>query len=69
LINLRRGEADRGALADPRGHRPHRARPRLAAPVPGDIRIERDGFTFYFPIVTGLIVSVVISLVLWFFRK
>jgi hypothetical protein len=37
--------------------------------LPGDIRIERDGFTFYFPIVTGLIVSVVLSLILWFFRK
>jgi hypothetical protein len=37
--------------------------------LPGDIRIERDGFTFYFPIVTGLIISVVLSLILWFFRK
>jgi hypothetical protein len=37
--------------------------------LPGDIRIERDGFTFYFPIATGLIVSVVLSLILWFFRK
>ena len=37
--------------------------------LPGDIRIERDGFTFYFPIVTGLIVSAVLSLILWFFRK
>ncbi|MGE5793715.1 MAG: DUF2905 domain-containing protein [Bacteroidota bacterium] len=37
--------------------------------LPGDIRIERDGFTFYFPIVTGLIVSVVLSLILWFLRK
>ena len=37
--------------------------------LPGDIRIERDGFTFYLPIVTGLIVSVVLSLILWFFRK
>jgi Protein of unknown function (DUF2905) len=37
--------------------------------LPGDIRIERDGFTFYFPIVTGLIVSIVLSLILWFLRK
>jgi hypothetical protein len=37
--------------------------------LPGDIRIERDGFTFYFPIVTGLIVSAVLSLILWLFRK
>jgi len=35
----------------------------------GDIRVERDGFTFYFPLTTGLIVSAVLSLILWFFRK
>jgi Protein of unknown function (DUF2905) len=33
--------------------------------LPGDIRIERDGFVFYFPLTTGLIVSVVLSLFLW----
>ena len=37
--------------------------------LPGDIHIERDGFSFYFPIVTGLVLSVVVSLVLWFLRK
>ena len=37
--------------------------------LPGDIHIERDGYSFYFPIVTGLIVSVVLSLILWFLRK
>jgi hypothetical protein len=37
--------------------------------LPGDIRIERDGFSFYLPLMTGLIVSVVLSLILWFFRK
>lgn len=37
--------------------------------LPGDIHIERDGYSFYFPIVTGLIVSIVLSLILWFFRK
>jgi hypothetical protein len=37
--------------------------------LPGDIHIERNGFSFYFPIVTGLIVSVVLSLILWFLRK
>ncbi|MCL4801403.1 MAG: DUF2905 family protein [Burkholderiales bacterium] len=37
--------------------------------LPGDIRIERDGFTFYFPVTTGLLVSIVLSLVLWFLRK
>lgn len=37
--------------------------------LPGDIRIERDGFHFYFPLTTGLIVSVVLSLILWLLRK
>jgi hypothetical protein len=37
--------------------------------LPGDIRIEREGFSFYFPLMTGLIVSAVISIVLWIFRR
>jgi hypothetical protein len=37
--------------------------------LPGDIRIERDGFGFYFPLTTGLIISIVISVVVWLLRK
>lgn len=37
--------------------------------LPGDIRIERKGFTFYFPITTGILISLVISLLLWIFRR
>ncbi len=37
--------------------------------LPGDIHIEREGFSFYFPITTGLIVSAVITLVLWLLRR
>jgi len=37
--------------------------------LPGDIRYEKDGFSFYFPLTTGLIISVVISLIVWIFRK
>jgi hypothetical protein len=33
--------------------------------LPGDMVIERENFTFYFPLTTGLIVSVVLSLLLW----
>lgn len=33
--------------------------------LPGDIAIERDGFRFYFPITTSIIVSVVLSLIVW----
>ena len=37
--------------------------------LPGDLRIERDGFGFYFPITTSLIVSVVLSLLIWWLRR
>ena len=33
--------------------------------LPGDIAIRRDHFSFYFPITTCLVFSVLISLVLW----
>ncbi len=37
--------------------------------LPGDIHIERKGFRFYFPLTTGILVSLVISLILWIFRR
>ena len=37
--------------------------------LPGDFRIEREGFSFYFPLTTSIIVSVVISLLVWLFRR
>lgn len=37
--------------------------------LPGDIRIERDGFTIFVPLTSGLLVSAVISLILWLLRK
>lgn len=37
--------------------------------LPGDIFIERDNLRFYFPITSGIIVSLVISLLLWIFRR
>jgi DUF2905 family protein/opacity-associated protein A-like protein len=37
--------------------------------LPGDIRIEKDGFVFFFPIVTGIVISVVLSLIFWLLRK
>ena len=36
--------------------------------LPGDILIQRDGFTFYFPITTMLIVSAALTLIFWLFR-
>lgn len=37
--------------------------------LPGDILIRRNGFTFYFPLTTSIIVSVLLSLLFWLFRK
>jgi hypothetical protein len=37
--------------------------------LPGDIRIEGESGGFYFPIVTCLVISMVLSLLLWFFRR
>jgi hypothetical protein len=37
--------------------------------LPGDIVIKKKNFTFYFPIVTSIILSIIISLILYFFRK
>lgn len=33
--------------------------------LPGDIFIERENFTFYAPLATGLLLSIVLSLILW----
>ena len=37
--------------------------------LPGDIHIERENFSFYFPLGTCLLVSLVFSLILWFFKR
>jgi hypothetical protein len=31
--------------------------------LPGDILIKRDNFTFYAPIVTGIIISIILSII------
>lgn len=33
--------------------------------LPGDIHIKRDNVQFYFPITTGILLSVVISIIIW----
>jgi len=33
--------------------------------LPGDIRIERENYSFYFPVMTSLLISVMLSIVLW----
>ncbi len=37
--------------------------------LPGDIAVERKNYSFYFPVATCIIISVVISFILWLFSK
>ena len=37
--------------------------------LPGDIVIERPGFRFYFPITTSLLLSLLLSLILWWLTR
>jgi len=37
--------------------------------LPGDIHYSRDNFSFHFPIVTYLLISALLTLLLWLFRK
>lgn len=37
--------------------------------LPGDIRIERKNGSFYFPITSSLLVSAILTLILWIFRR
>ena len=43
--------------------------PRWLGRLPGDIRIERGNSVFYFPIVTCIIISIVLSLIFSVFRR
>jgi len=37
--------------------------------LPGDIRVRRGNFSFYFPLTTCILLSVVLTLIISFFRK
>ena len=37
--------------------------------LPGDVVVRKPGFTFYAPLATSLLASVVLSLLLWLLRK
>ena len=41
----------------------------LLGKLPGDFRIERGNFRFYFPLGTSLLVSALASLLFWLFRR
>ena len=37
--------------------------------LPGDIIIEKKNFTFYFPLATSILISIVLSLIFWFIGR
>jgi hypothetical protein len=37
--------------------------------LPGDIYVRRDNFSFYFPLTTSILLSIIITLILAFFRR
>lgn len=37
--------------------------------LPGDIAIQKKNFSFYFPITTSIIISVILSLIMWFLGR
>ncbi|MFM0367121.1 DUF2905 domain-containing protein [Paraburkholderia sediminicola] len=37
--------------------------------LPGDVNIVRPGLSFHFPIVTCIVISVVLSILIWLFRR
>ena len=37
--------------------------------LPGDIIIKREKFSFYFPITTCIMISIILTLLFWIFRK
>lgn len=37
--------------------------------LPGDIRIKREGFSFYFPIITCLLLTLLLNLIIWLIRR
>lgn len=37
--------------------------------LPGDITVRRKNFTFYFPLMTSLLLSAALTLIFWFLRR
>jgi len=37
--------------------------------LPGDIIIKKEKFTFYFPLTTSILISIILSFLFWIFRK
>ncbi|AHM61732.1 hypothetical protein D770_17400 [Flammeovirgaceae bacterium 311] len=37
--------------------------------LPGDIVVKKKNFTFYFPLATSILISIILSLILWFISR
>jgi len=37
--------------------------------LPGDIIIRKKNFTFYFPLATSILISIILTLFFWIFRR
>jgi hypothetical protein len=37
--------------------------------LPGDILVQRKNFTFYFPLATSILISILLTLIFWLFKK
>ena len=37
--------------------------------LPGDIAVQKPGFSFYFPLTTCIVISLILTLIFWFLRK
>jgi hypothetical protein len=37
--------------------------------LPGDINVVREGFSFHFPLATSLLISLIVSIIIWIFRR
>lgn len=37
--------------------------------LPGDIKVKKENFSFYFPLTSMILISVVLSLIIWVIRK
>ena len=37
--------------------------------LPGDIAVQKPGFSFYFPLTTCIVISLILTLIFWFLRR
>jgi len=37
--------------------------------LPGDLSVQRPGFSFYFPVTTCIVISIILTLLMWLLRR